>query len=81
MFKIDGIVIEFMPDAISAIAKKAMDLKTGARGLRTIIESKMTKLMYEAPSLSNVERIIVNKNFIEDDNGEAEIIFKKKEVC
>ena len=84
MFKIDGIELEFTEDAVKAIAHKSMELKTGARGLRTIIESKMTKLMYEAPSLNNVEKIIVNSNFIELENGEAEILIRqhdKKEVC
>lgn len=84
MFKIDGIEIDFTEDAVKAIAKRAMELKTGARGLRTIIESKMTKLMYDAPSLKNVAKIIVTSQFIELDDGKPEIIFKeeeKKEVC
>ena len=84
MFKIDDMEIEFTADAVKAIAKKAMELKTGARGLRTIIESKMTKLMYEAPSYKNVEKIIVNDSFIENEEGQPEIIYKqieKKEVC
>jgi len=84
MFKIDGIELVFTEDAVKAIAHKSMELKTGARGLRTIIESKMTKLMYEAPSLKNVERIIVTENFIKLENGEPEIIIKnedKEEVC
>ena len=84
MFKIDNMEIEFTEDAVKAIAKKAMELKTGARGLRTIIESKMTSLMYEAPSLSNVSKIIVNSSFIENENGEPEIVYNlqdKKEVC
>lgn len=84
MFKIDGIEIDFTEDAVKAIAKRAMELKTGARGLRTIIESKMTKLMYDAPSLKNVAKIIVTSQFIELDDGQPEIIFKeedKKEVC
>ena len=84
MFKIDGIEIDFTDDAVKAIAKRAMELKTGARGLRTILESKMTRLMYDVPSLKNVARIVVTDKFIEFDNGEPEIIFKeesKKEVC
>ncbi len=84
MFKIDGIDLEFSQDAIKAIAKKAMELKTGARGLRTIIESKMTRLMYDAPSFKDVKKIIVNDKFIELENGQPEIIKKetdKKEVC
>ena len=84
MFKIDGIKIEFSPDAVKAIAKKAMKLKTGARGLRTIIEGKMTRLMYEAPSLKDVEKIVVTDKFIELENGQPIVIKKdhdKKEVC
>ena len=84
MFKIDGIKIEFSPEAVKAIAKKAMKLKTGARGLRTIIEGKMTKLMYEAPSLKDVEKIVVTDKFIELENGQPIIVNKtsdKKEVC
>ncbi len=84
MFKIDNMNIEFTEDAIRSIAKKAMELKTGARGLRTIIESKMTKLMYDAPSLKNIEKIVVTSQFIELDNGQPELIVKvedKKEVC
>ncbi len=84
MFKIDNINIEFTEDAIRAIAKKAMQLKTGARGLRTIIESKMTRLMYEAPSLKDIDKIIVTSQFIELDNGKPEIIKKpssQKAVC
>ena len=84
MFKIDGIKIEFSPEAIKAIAKKAIELKTGARGLRTIIEGKMTKLMYDAPSYKDVEKIIVTDRFIEMENGQPEIVKKvddKKAVC
>ena len=83
MFKIDGINIEFSKDAIQAIAKKAMELKTGARGLRTIIEGKMNRLMYEAPSYKDIEKIVVNSNFIELENAQPEIIRKSdsKAVC
>ena len=74
MFKIDGIEIEFSEEAVSAVAKKAMELKTGARGLRTILESKMNKLMYEVPSHKDISKIIVNDKFIELENEEPQII-------
>lgn len=85
MFEIDGINLEFSNDAIEAVAKKAMDLKTGARGLRTILEKKMNKLMYEAPSQKDISKIIVTDKFIETEDAEAEVIKleipeKKKEV-
>lgn len=87
MFKMDNINIEFTDDAIRSIAKRAMELKTGARGLRSIIESKMTKIMFDAPSYHNIEKIVVTSQFIELENGQPEIIKKdenvnnKKEVC
>lgn len=74
MFKIDGIDIEFSDDAVRAIAKKSMQLKTGARGLRTILESKMTRLMYEVPSHKDIKKIVVTDKFIEFDNELPEII-------
>ncbi len=74
MFKIDGVDIEFSDEALNAIAKKAMELKTGARGLRTILENKMTRLMFEVPSYKDIKKIIVTENFITLDNAQPEII-------
>ncbi len=74
MFEMDGINLEFSQSAIQAVAKKAMDLKTGARGLRTILEKKMTKLMYEVPSHKDISKIIVTDNFIETEDAEPDII-------
>lgn len=85
MFRMDGMEIEFSKEAVNAIAKKAIELKTGARGLRTIIEQKMTKLMYEAPSIKDIDKIIVTDQFIEFENVQPEIIKKhnndQKQVC
>ncbi len=74
MFQMDGIKLEFSDDAIEAVAKKAMDLKTGARGLRTILEKKMNKLMYEAPSQKDISKIVVTNSFIETENAEPEVV-------
>ena len=60
LFEIDGIKLEFTNDAISAFAKKAIELKTGARGLRTIIENAMLPIMYSAPSNKNIKKIIMD---------------------
>ncbi len=60
LFEIDGIKLEFTNDAISAFAKKAIELKTGARGLRTILESAMLPAMYSAPSNKNIKKIIMD---------------------
>ncbi len=76
MFKIDNVEIEFKPEAIKAVANRALELKTGARGLRTILEEKMLKIMYETPSNKQIEKIIIDENFIKN-NGEPMLIFKK----
>ena len=74
MFEIDGINLEFSHSAIEAVAKKAINLKTGARGLRTILEKKMNKLMYEAPSQKDITKIVVTDKFIELEDAEPDII-------
>jgi len=66
LFEIDGIKLEFTNEAISAFAKKAIDLKTGARGLRTIIENAMLPIMYKAPSNKNIQKIVMD---IEKENS------------
>lgn len=78
MFKMDGIDIEFTQEAIDAVSKKANELKTGARGLRTILESKMIKLMYDLPGKNNIEKVIITKKFIEDENGEPDVVLKQR---
>lgn len=80
MFKMDNIDIEFTPEAVRAVAQKAIELKTGARGLRTIIESKMMKTMFDAPSHKNIEKIVINENFIKDKDAEPEIIYKVEKI-
>lgn len=83
MFKIDGVEIEFSEDAVQAVAKKAMELKTGARGLRTILEDKMMKLMYDLPSHHDISKIVVTDKFIEQDGIDPDMVKieeKKEEV-
>ena len=79
MFKMENIELEFSEEALKAIAKKSIELKTGARGLRTILETKMLELMYDTPNEKDIEKIIISESFINDENGKPEII-RKKEV-
>jgi ATP-dependent Clp protease ATP-binding subunit ClpX len=60
LFKLEGIDLEFQADALSAIASKALARKTGARGLRTILEHMLTDTMFEVPSQENVQKVIVH---------------------
>ncbi|MBE7076989.1 MAG: ATP-dependent Clp protease ATP-binding subunit ClpX [Clostridiales bacterium] len=64
MFKMDGIALEFEHDAIKAVAKKAIELKTGARGLRTILEERMLDVMYSCHFEENIEKITITADFI-----------------
>ncbi len=75
LFKIDEVELEFDDEAVLAVAKTAMDLKTGARGLRGILEGLMLSLMYEIPEDKSIEKIIITKEFVEK-TGEA-IIMRK----
>ena len=73
LFKLDGIELEFDDDALSAIAEKSMRLKTGARGLRAVLEKLLLDCMYEAPSRGDVERVRITKQSVEN-NADPQII-------
>ena len=75
LFEYDDTKLEFEPEALSAIAKKAIDRNTGARGLRSIIEHSLMETMYEIPSLENVEKVVVTKECIEDKDAKPSIIY------
>ncbi len=64
LFSIDGVKLSFTDDALEAIASLATERKTGARGLRSIIEGFMTKVMYEIPSRDDVEEVIITKECV-----------------
>ena len=65
LFEMEGVELEFRPDALAAIARKALKRKTGARGLRTIVESVLLDTMYELPSQENVSKVVVDESVIE----------------
>ncbi len=73
MFSLDGVELEFTDDAISAVADKSIRLKTGARGLRTILESCMLDLMFLTPSDKAIKKIILDKGVI-SGKGEPTLI-------
>jgi ATP-dependent Clp protease ATP-binding subunit ClpX len=68
MFSMDGCELEFRSEALSAVARKAMDRKTGARGLRSILEQVLLDTMYDLPSLDSVSKVVVEEAVI---TGEA----------
>jgi ATP-dependent Clp protease ATP-binding subunit ClpX len=60
LFEMEGTELEFREDALRAVAKRAMQRKTGARGLRTILENVLLETMYELPSMSNATKVVVD---------------------
>ena len=77
LISMDGAVLEFEDDACRAIAKEAIKKKTGARGLRSITEAIMLPVMYDLPSLSDVEKVVITEKCV---LGETEpVIIKKKD--
>jgi len=67
LFKLEGVDLEFRQEALQAIAQKAMERKTGARGLRSIVEGVLLDTMYDLPSVDNVSKVVVDDHVI---NGE-----------
>ncbi|MBE6536513.1 MAG: ATP-dependent Clp protease ATP-binding subunit ClpX [Ruminococcaceae bacterium] len=65
LLKMDGVELEFEDDAFSEIAKMAIERETGARGLRSILESIMLKPMYDIPTLENAKKVIITRGFVQ----------------
>tara|TARA_R110002049_G_scaffold269477_4_gene446383 strand:+ start:1184 stop:2464 length:1281 start_codon:yes stop_codon:yes gene_type:complete len=77
LFDMEGVMIEFRDDALHAIAKKAMDRKTGARGLRSIIENVLLDTMFDLPSTDNVSKVIIDENVINGENDPI-LVYEEK---
>jgi ATP-dependent Clp protease ATP-binding subunit ClpX len=73
---LDGVQLVVEEEAVREIAQTAIRLKTGARGLRTIIESVMTEVMYKIPSEENVKAVVVTKECL-TDGAQPKIVYKE----
>ena len=80
LFIMEGAELDIREEALKAIARRAMARKTGARGLRTILESTLLNSMYELPSLENVSRVVVDESVIDGDS-EPFILYEDKSVA
>jgi ATP-dependent Clp protease ATP-binding subunit ClpX len=67
LFAMEGVALEIRPAALTAVAKKALERKTGARGLRSILETVLLDSMYELPSMEDVSEVVVDENVIVGD--------------
>ncbi|BBV02972.1 ATP-dependent protease ATP-binding subunit ClpX [Providencia hangzhouensis] len=79
LFSLENTELEFREEALKAIAKKAMARKTGARGLRSIVEAALLNTMYDLPSMSDVEKVVVDENVI-NEQSEPLLIYSKPDA-
>src|SRR5690554_5177204 len=79
LFEMEGVELEFREEALSAIAKLAMERKTGARGLRSIMEGALLEIMYEIPSEEHVSKVVIEANVI-TDGADPLIIYGNSDV-
>ena len=75
LFELDEVELEFTEEAVQAIAKKSFERKTGARGLRAIMEDCMMEIMYEIPSDDNISKCIITKEVV-DKTAKPELILR-----
>lgn len=68
LFSMENAELEFREDALHAIAKKAMDRKTGARGLRSIVEAVLLETMYDLPSMTGVSKVVIDETVIKGES-------------
>ncbi|MGZ0657583.1 ATP-dependent Clp protease ATP-binding subunit ClpX [Coraliomargarita sp. W4R53] len=80
LFSMEGADLHFTRDAVAAIAEKAIELKTGARALRSIMERIMLDVMYELPQTENVERVVINRGVVEG-RGKPKLHFGKAKAA
>ncbi len=77
LFGMDGVELEIRPSALAAIARKALARKTGARGLRSIIEQALIDTMYELPTLDGVAKVVVDEHIIEE-GGKPLLVYREQ---
>ena len=80
LFELDNVTLEFEPEAINLIVDKAIERKTGARGLRSIIEEIMRDIMFEIPSNPNIEKCIITKETVVNGEPPRLVINNNREV-
>ncbi|HKX96012.1 MAG TPA: ATP-dependent Clp protease ATP-binding subunit ClpX [Methylibium sp.] len=79
LFTMDGVDLEIRPSALSAIAKKALARKTGARGLRSIMEQALTDTMFELPTLDGVTKVVLDEHTIEE-NTKPLLVYREQKA-
>lgn len=80
LFQLDGVELEIEDEAILRVAEKALERKTGARGLRSIMEHVMTDIMYEIPSRDDIRKCIITRGTIDYNSGPALVLRDAKRL-
>ena len=80
LFEMEGVKLGFTDDALVAIAKKAIDRKTGARGLRSILEGILLDTMFDLPSMDNIDEVVVDKDVIEGRKDPVRVYSNKEKT-
>lgn len=80
LFSFEGVDLRFTDDAIKAIAQEALKRKTGARGLRGVIESAMLDVMFDVPGMKNVKEVVVDEKVIRDANAPKLVYYSDEEM-
>ncbi|WP_183630355.1 ATP-dependent Clp protease ATP-binding subunit ClpX [Pseudomonas sp. AS2.8] len=78
LFEMEDVDLEFRPDALKAVARKALERKTGARGLRSILEGILLETMYEIPSQKEVSKVVIDESVI-DGSSQPLLIYENSE--
>ncbi len=79
LFGMDGVELEIRPSALTAIAKKALARKTGARGLRSILEHSLIDTMFELPTLDGVAKVVIDEHIV-DEGGKPLLVYREKKA-
>ena len=79
LFAMDGVDLEIRPSALVAIAKKALARKTGARGLRSIMEQSLMDTMFELPTLDGVQKVVLDEHTI-DENVKPLLVYREQKA-
>lgn len=80
LFSFEGVDLRFTDDALKAIAREALKRKTGARGLRGVIESSMLDVMYDIPGMTNVKEVIIDDKVIQDGSQPKMVYYSDEEM-
>ena len=77
----EGVEVDFREDGLRSVAEKAMTRKTGARGLRSILESVLLDTMYDLPSMENVSKVVIDGSVIKGDSAPILVYSEQRKVA